>query len=167
MSKRYQEMEKFVKEIMEFYGCKHLYIINGTKWYGNYGKVCSLENGKLVLGEYESLRTIYKAAHRIWNNTKVHQDDRIYKSTYFPADPALFLIENGHQTKGDQDGLFTLVNGQIYDAYDYYWYDIHASKVLKKWLKGGYKYFNSQIFYEDWNEEEERIWNKQHPDSEE
>lgn len=163
---RVQKMEKFLKDIMKFFNCDMLTIVNGTHWYGEYGRVATLgNNDSLEIHRWENLRKVYKVAHAIWNDTKTNQDDRIFVS-YRWNTPSLVLVEGGIDIS-DGNGLYKLANGQIYDAYDMYWFDISQSKVLKKWLKGGYGYCNPQEFCEDYYKEEDRIWRKQHPDEEE
>ena len=153
-----QEMEKFLKDIMHMHGCEDLCIIDGNKWHGNYGHCASVDyKGNLEINKFETLRSVYKVAHRIFMNNKVKQDDRIYvgysKSDYY----SLILFNNAHQSAYD-DSLYILANGQIYDAYNKFWYDIHASKVLKKMLKKGYDYYDPNNFYEDWRDEYEEEW---------
>ena len=146
MSKRNQEMEKFVREILAMYNCDILYVVDGNKWYGNYGEVCYIDGYDKLQFHGDSLRSVYKAAHRIFMDTKTSQDDRLYSASWW--DGALVLFNNAHQSNYD-DNLFILANGQVYDAFNKYWYDIHASKLLKKWLKGGYNYTDPQTFYKD------------------
>lgn len=150
MSKKYNEMEKFVREILKMYNCNILYIIDGNKWMGNYGEVCYIDGYDKLQFHYESLRSVYKVAHRIFMDTKTHQDNRIFTSSDW--DGALVLFNNAHPNKYNND-LYVLSNGQIYDAFNKYWFDIHASKQLKKLLKVGYVYTSPQDFYKDQSEE--------------
>lgn len=151
MSKRKNEMEKFIKEILAMYNCNILYIVNGEKWYGNYGSVCYVRNNKIYY-HYENLRAVYKTAHKIFMDTRIPQDDRIFAASSW--DGSLVLFDNAHTSKYNSD-LYVLSNGQIYDALNKYWFDIHASKKIKKLLKGGYNYTDPQTFYRDqYNDEE-------------
>lgn len=153
MSTKMKNMEKFIREIMAMYDCDKIYIVDGSHWYGDYGEVCYVDGyNKLQFLCGENLRSIYKAAHRIFMNTKTLQDDRLYSASWW--DGALVLLNNAHQSKYN-DNLFILANGQVYDAFEKYWFDIHASKKLKKLLKGGYIYINPQTFYRDQCNEEE------------
>lgn len=161
-----QKMEHYIKSVMKFFKCDSVSVINGEKWYGEYGHICHLkENDKLVINRFEKLSNVYKLIHRIFNNNAVPQDDRIFIS-YRWNTPSLVMVEGGRDIS-EGNGLYKLANGQIYDAYDMYWFDISQSKILKKWLKGGYGYCNPQEFCEDYYKEEDRIWRKQHPDEEE
>lgn len=147
MSKRYQEMEQFIREILKMYNCDKLCIIDGSHWYGLYGEVCYIdEYNKLQFQCDETLRSIYKIAHKIFMNTKVHQDERIFVTSEY--DGVLILFNNAHTNKYNSD-LYILSNGQVYDAFNRYWYDIYASKVLKKWLKKGYIYTDPKDFFND------------------
>lgn len=151
MSARKNEMEKFVKEILAMYDCNILYIVDGEHWYGNYGCCCYVKNNKIYY-HYENLRSVYKAAHRIFMDTKVPQDDRIFTVSYY--DGSLVLFNNAHRNRYNDD-LYVLSNGQLYDAFHKYWFNTHDSKILKKILKKGYIYTGPEDFYKDqYNEEE-------------
>lgn len=151
MSKKYNEMEKFVKDILRMYDCDVLYVIDGEHWYGNYGCCCYVKNNKIYY-HYENLRSVYKVSHKIFMDTRIHQDDRIFAVSYW--DGALVLFNNAHRNKYNDD-LYVLSNGQIYDAFNKCWFNIHDSKTLKKLLKKGYVYTDPQSFYRDqYNEEE-------------
>lgn len=147
MSKRYQEMEKFIREILKMYNCNKLCIVDGSHWYGLYGDVCYIDEcNKLQFQCDETLRSVYKVAHRIWNNTSVHQDKRIFVSTAY--DSSLILFNSSHINRYNSD-LYILSNGQVFDAFRKYWYDIYTSKILKKWLKKGYIYTGPKDFFKD------------------
>lgn len=161
---RTQKMENYIKEVMRFFKCDTISIINGEKWYGNYGHVCSLKNDKLVINEFEKLSTVYKLVHRIFNDTSVQQDNRIFVS-YKWNTPSLIMVQGGIDIS-EGNGLYKLSNGQLYDAYDLFWFSMSQSKVLKRWMKGGYGYSDPQEFCEDYYKEEDRLWMKQHPDEE-
>lgn len=160
-----ERMEKYIKEVMKFFNCTSISVINGLKWYGNYGHVCHMRDGKLVINQFEKLANVYKLVHRIFNNTAIQQDERIFISTKW-NERSLIFVEGGKDIS-EGNGVFKLANGQIYDAYDMFWFTVGQSKVLKKWLKQGYYYSDPQEFCEDIYKEDERIWRKQHPDEEE
>lgn len=147
MSKRKNEMEKFVKGIMEMYNCNILYVIDGSHWYGNYGCCCWIDDNENLKYHYETLRSVYKIAHRIFMDTSKHQDDRMFAESSH-LDRSLVLFNNAHRNRYNDD-LYVLNNGQLYDAFNKYWYDIHDSKTLKKWLKKGYIYGGPEDFYKD------------------
>lgn len=152
MSARKNQMEKFIREILEMYSCHTLYIVDGSHWYGNYGEVCYIDGYNRLQFQDETLKSVYKIAHKIFMNTRVHQDDRLYSASWW--DGALVLLNNAHQSKYN-DNLFILANGQVYDSLKKYWYDVHESKILKKWLRNGYTYTDQQTFYKDQCEDEE------------
>lgn len=140
---RKELMEKYVVEVMEFFNCNKLAIVDGGKWHGIYGAVCDTYNGSLDYDYYcESIKNIYKNVHKIFNNTRTHQDDRIYVTD----DNVLVLLNNAHRNKYNED-LYILSNGQIYDCSNMYWYDIHDSKKIKKLLKNGYIYINPSDYF--------------------
>ena len=140
---RKELMEKYVIEVMEFFNCNKLTIVDGAKWYGDYGAVCDTYNGFLDYRYYgESIKNIYKNTHKIFNNTRVHQDDRICVTD----DNVLILFNNAHRSKYNED-LYILSNGQIYDCCNRYWYDIHDSKKIKKLLKNGYIYTDPYDYF--------------------
>lgn len=161
---RSQKMEQYIKSVMKFLNCTSISVINGVKWYGNYGHVCYLKDDKLVINEFEKLSTVYKLVHKIFNDTRVPQDERLFISTRW-NDRSLVMIEGGRDIS-EGNGLFRLSNGQLYDAYDLFWFSMSQSKVLKKWIKQGYGYSDPQEFYNDCCREEERIWKKKYPDEE-
>jgi hypothetical protein len=146
-----QKMENYIKSVMKFFNCDVINVINGTKWYGEYGRVCYLEGNKLVINRFEKLSNVYKTVHKIFNNTGIYQDDRVFVS-YRWNTPSLILLE-GAKDISEGNGLYKLSNGQLYDAYDMFWFSCGQSKVLKKWLKGGYAYYNPQEFCTDYYKE--------------
>lgn len=96
---------------------------------------------------------MYKLVHKIFNDTCVPQDDRIFVS-YKWSTPSLIMVQGGRDIS-EGNGLFKLSNGQLYDAYDLFWFSMGQSKTLKKWLKEGYGYSDPQEFCEDYCKEEE------------
>ena len=148
MSKRNQEIEKFIREILEMYNCDTLYIVDDSYWYGNRGEeVCYIDiYNKLQFLSGETPRSVYKVAHRIWNDTRVHRNNRIFVSTAY--DGSLVLFNSPHINRYNSD-LYILHNGQLFDAFRKHWYDIHTSKTLRKWLKKGYIYTGPEDFYKD------------------
>ena len=148
-----QKMENYIKSVMKFFNCTSISVINGTKWHGNYGHICHIRNGKLNINEFEKLSNVYKLVHKIFNDTRVPQDNRIFVS-YRWHTPSLIMVEGGKDIS-EGNGLFKLANGQIYDADDTFWFSMNQSKTLKKWLRGGYGYCNPQEFCEDYYKEEE------------
>lgn len=146
-----QKMENYIKSVMNFLNCKSLSVINGQKWYGNYGHVAYLKDGKLVINQFEKLSNIYKLVHNIFNDTSVSQDERIFISTRWD-ERSLIMIQGGKDIS-DGNGLYKLSNGQLYDAYDVFWFSMGQSKVLKKWLKEGYAYYDPQEFCKDYYRE--------------
>lgn len=148
---RVERMANYIKEVMKFFGCDTISVINGEKWYGEYGHVCHLEKDKLVINRFEKLSNVYKLVHKIFNDTRVPQDDRIFVS-YKWNTPSLIMIQGGNDISNG-NGLFKLNNGQLYDSYDLFWFSMNQSKILKKWLKGGYAYYNPQEFCTDYYRE--------------
>ena len=159
-----ERMENYIKSVMKFLNCTSISVINGVKWYGNYGHVCHMRDGKLVINEFEKLSTVYKLVHKIFNDTSVSQDNKMFISTKWDA-RSLIMFQGGRDIS-DGNGLFKLYNGQLYDAYDMFWFSMNQSKTLKKWIKQGYGYSDPNEFYNDCCREEDRIWRKQHPDEE-
>lgn len=148
-----QRMKNFLKEIMQFLNCDTLTIIDSNHWYGDYGRVAYLgDDGSVTIDEYENLRTIYKVAHAIWNDSSKYQDDRIAVDNYWRTN-TLVLFNNATWLEGS---LYKLSNGQLFDAYSSYWYDIHDSKKLKKMIKRGYNYLSPQEYYSDIAEKSEK-----------
>lgn len=151
-----QKMKNFLKEIMEFLNCDTLTIVDSSHWYGNYGRVAYLgDDGSVEVDEYENLRTIYKVAHAIWNDSSKYQDNRIAVDNYWRTN-TLVLFKNATLLE-DEGSLYKLSNGQLFDAYSSYWYDIHESKKIKKMIKGGYKYLSPQEYYSDTAEPEKEV----------
>lgn len=150
---RTQKMERFLKEIMQFFNCDTLTII-GEKWYGEYGRVVYMSKDNIEINKWENLRRIYKVAHAIWNNTAIEQDDRVAVDTYWNGPGTLVLLNNA--TCIDGGSLYKLSNGQLFDAFGSHWFDMHDSKRLKKMLKGGYQYYSPQVYYEDIAEKSEK-----------
>lgn len=151
---RTQKMERFLKEIMQFFNCDTLTIIDGENWYGEYGRVVYMSKDNIEINKWENLRRIYKVAHAIWNNTAVEQDDRVAVDTYWNGPGTLVLLNNA--TCIDGGSLYKLANGQLFDAFGSHWFDMHDSKRLKKMLKGGYQYYSPQVYYEDIVEKSEK-----------
>ena len=140
------EMKNFIKECMEFFGCKQLNIISGKDWYGDYGHVCNLcDDGSLEFCNI-NIKTIYKVLKDVWYNNRIHQDNRICISDKFHY-KVLNIFKNAHYHNKCGD-LYILENGQLYDAFNLYWYDIHDSKILKKLLKNGYTYGGPSNYFE-------------------
>lgn len=147
MSKRKQEMERFIREILKIYNCNKLYIVSDYYWYRNYGEVCYIDgNNNLQFLCGKTLRSVYKVAHRIWNNTRVRQGKRKFVSTAY--DSSLILFNSSHIDRYNSD-LYILSNGQVFDTFRKHWYDIHKSKTLRKCLKKGYIYTGPEDFYKD------------------
>lgn len=146
-----QKMEKFLKDIMSFFNCDTLTIIDGTHWYGEYGRVAYISGKNVEINKWEKLSRIYKIAHAIWNDTKTHQDNRIAVDNYWNTN-TLVLVNNATLLEGS---LYKLANGQLFDAYGSHWFDMHDSKRLKHMLKRGYQYYSPQEFYSDIYDESE------------
>lgn len=150
---RTQKMERFLKEIMQFFNCDTLTIIDGEKWYGEYGRVVYMSKDNIEINKWENLRRIYKVAHAIWNNTAIEQDNRISIDNYWNTN-TLVLLNNATLLEGS---LYKLSNGQLFDSFGSHWFDIHDSKKLKNMIKRGYQYFSPQVYYEDIAEPEKEI----------
>lgn len=151
-SNKVQRMEQFLRSIMQFLNCDTLTIVDANHWYGDYGRVAYLgDDGSITIDEYENLRTIYKVAHAIWNNTAIEQDNRIAVDNYWHTNTLVLF----HNAKCLEGSLYKLSNGQLFDTYSSYWFDIHESKQLKKMMKRGYQYYSPQEFYSDICDESE------------
>ena len=141
------EMEKFIKDILNIVNCTKLVIIIAKKRYGNHGNTCYMKEGKLKFYYKENLRKTYRAVSRILNDFAMTQNNRLYiTESYYHEDNTLILLENAHISKYC-DYLYVLADGQIYDAPNLYWFSIPDSRNLKRLLKNGYSYTNPEDYF--------------------
>lgn len=133
---------------------------NSKKYFGKYGTLVEYwYDGSIHW--YEKPRKIarliadYFEATEAIINTHTYQDDDGYDCSYnvlyFFDKPYKVLKEETYNNDGELDSnkLIMLSNGQLYDITDHHWFSMVDSKQIKKAIKSGYFYDNTNAWERD------------------
>lgn len=133
---------------------------NSKKYFGKYGVLVEYwYDGSIHW--YEKPRKVAKLISEYLNtaeviiNTHTYEDDDGYDCSYnvlyFFDKPYRVVKEETYDNDGNvySNKLIILSNGQLYDVTDHHWFSMANSKKLKKAIKSGYFYDNTNAWDRD------------------
>lgn len=133
------KFNKKIKELCKKWNIDSIRVLSTTHWIGEYGLIYN--TGDCIMKDkyvYSILRTFY--------------DERKFENWWKDDYNNYYYIPGGYEIV--EDCLIKMKNGQYFDTDSWYYFSMEESFHLTKWLKEGYRYYSSQVFINDYYDEE-------------
>ena len=125
----------YVERVVKKWNISTIRVLSTKYWIGEYGMIYN-EGTRYMKDKY-----IYSVLRTFYNE---HTFQNWFKDEY----NNYYYIPEGYVVV--EDCLLKMKNGQYFDIESWYYFSMEESAALTKWLKGGYDYYNSQIFIDEY-----------------
>lgn len=124
-------VEKMIKD----WNISTIRVLSTTHYIGEYGMIYN-EGSRYMKDKY-----IYNVLRTMYNEYKFNNWWKDDHDNYY-------YVPGGYEVV--EDCLIKMKNGQYFDTDSWYYFSMEESFQLTKWLKGGYRYYSSQVFLVDY-----------------